>query len=632
MTFSACEAPDVFYVKMPSDASLAELPHFEEYRKNFRAEKEQPPRFTCRTVAASDVFVPQLPDAKWITVETPVFGSEHAKQGGTLYYHIPEFPPTFRYCGPNTDGLPKKLFWTQMPLLDSSPADYSFMPAAAVAWSFADDGKTVYYKLHEGMLWSDGKPCTADDFVFAVSFFTSKNLVDPAINEEFEGISVKKITDYCIAVTYNDANNLSQSQLLMVTNLRPVCKHFYNGVIPTDWVYKYNDVAEPTTGPYYLSSAKDTEGLIFNKVTDWWGYSYNHYKYLANFDSIIYSVVLGNAEAAFNHFKAGKFDLLELSGTEMFLSTLNEACVTDGYVSLYRTVYEPIVGMHGFFFNCADPMLTDPAVRKALFYAFDIDGVRETVYSPDYTRLTALGAGQGFDGISFNNDNLQPVKYDSAKANELLDKTAFNRWSGQGIRTAADGKHLKLVIAYSHGISRLIIGLLTEQAKKCGVQLEFRRIKQGNLEVLTRGKFQIYFGELSAAQIPNHYYDFHSSFAVTGDLANICALKDPELDKLLETYNRFNLPLPEQAALNQKIEAAVAEDFVFLPYYYTSVKSFVTWKWICFPGWINQRKDGQFTDTLFTYAWFDKDIYDEVIEARSGKNIVPMGVFDLYEN
>ena len=109
---------------------------------------------------------------------------------------------------------------------------------------------------------------------------------------------------------------------------------------------------------------------------------------------------------------------------------------------------------------------------------------------------------------------------------------------------------------------------------------------------------------------------------------NICALQDNELDKMLETYNDGNLPLVELATLNKKIERQVMKDFVFIPFYYSSVKSFLTWKWICFPGWINQPHDENFAHTMFSYAWFDQGIYDEVIKARTDKKVLPQYAFD----
>ncbi len=43
--------------------------------------------------------------------------------------------------------------------------DFNPQPAAAESWAVADDGTTWTFKLREGMMWSDGTPVTAHDYV-----------------------------------------------------------------------------------------------------------------------------------------------------------------------------------------------------------------------------------------------------------------------------------------------------------------------------------------------------------------------------------------------------------------------------------------------------------------------------------
>lgn len=624
--FFACDV-DVYYTKMPDDAEVGTAPRFDEYVAAFAAERAAIPSFVCETVAA-DVAVAALPEADWQTVRAPRFGSRNAKQGGEIFYRLTEFPATFRYCGPNSTAETQQLFWTSMPLLDVSPYDYSFMPSAATAWSFAGDGRTVYYKLNENARWSDGSPCTADDFCFAVEFYTSQEIVDPWFNAEYATLTVKKITDYCIAVSYEHNGNLSEMELLSATNLKPVCKSFYNGVVPKNWVYDYNNAIEPTTAPYILSEYDMNKGLRFSKVKNWWGYEYEHYQGMSNFDAVNYFLTLGKTSAAMNHFKAGKFDILELDGSQEFLAALSEACVTEGFVTPWRTKYTPRIGMCGFFFNAADVLLSSATIREGLFYALDIAGIGGTSYAANLTQLNTLGHGEVFAGVDFNNEAIETVAFDAKKANEIFDGTEFNEFTNDGIRKNKKGKKLRVEILYAQALPKYILGFLNEQAKKAGVELSFRYLRDGDVELVSQGKFQIYFADFRGTSLPNHYYDFHSSFAKTGDMNNICALQDNELDKMLETYNDGNLPLVELATLNKKIERQVMKDFVFIPFYYSSVKSFLTWKWICFPGWINQPHDENFARTMFSYAWFDQGIYDEVIKARTDKKVLPQYAFD----
>jgi len=60
-----------------------------------------------------------------------------------------------RYC--NSD-----LFNDTLIEFDKS---YTPQPGTAESWSVADDGKTWTFKLYEGLMWSDGTPLTAHDYV-----------------------------------------------------------------------------------------------------------------------------------------------------------------------------------------------------------------------------------------------------------------------------------------------------------------------------------------------------------------------------------------------------------------------------------------------------------------------------------
>ena len=62
-----------------------------------------------------------------------------------------------RYCNA---GDPK--FSDSLIELDT---DFNVVPAAAESWEVSEDGKTWFFKLREGQMWSDGTPLTAHDYV-----------------------------------------------------------------------------------------------------------------------------------------------------------------------------------------------------------------------------------------------------------------------------------------------------------------------------------------------------------------------------------------------------------------------------------------------------------------------------------
>src|SRR5205823_12136779 len=76
------------------------------------------------------------------------------------------------------------------------------IPSLARDWKVSDDGKTTTIFLRRGSKWSDGKPFTADDFMFWYQdIYLNKN-INPTPFFEFQingkdGV-MKKIDDYTV--------------------------------------------------------------------------------------------------------------------------------------------------------------------------------------------------------------------------------------------------------------------------------------------------------------------------------------------------------------------------------------------------------------------------------------------------
>ena len=66
--------------------------------------------------------------------------------------------------------------------LVTEAADGSDMAGAAESWTISDDGTTYTFKIRDHV-WSDGKPVTADDFVFSL-----QRILDPATAAEYASL------------------------------------------------------------------------------------------------------------------------------------------------------------------------------------------------------------------------------------------------------------------------------------------------------------------------------------------------------------------------------------------------------------------------------------------------------------
>ena len=66
-----------------------------------------------------------------------------------------------------TSGYAGNIIFEMFVGLTTLDAKTNVIPGAAESWTISPDGKTYTFKIRKGMLWSDGRPMTADDFTYS---------------------------------------------------------------------------------------------------------------------------------------------------------------------------------------------------------------------------------------------------------------------------------------------------------------------------------------------------------------------------------------------------------------------------------------------------------------------------------
>ncbi|HQQ74591.1 MAG TPA: ABC transporter substrate-binding protein, partial [Pseudomonadales bacterium] len=186
-------------------------------------------------------------DLQWLTNDSdPEFSDPAAQRGGTFRESMLGFPLTLRLVGPDSNGSFASVMRSlSMSLLGRHPNTRNPIPALATHWAFAPDHKTVYFRLDPDARFSDGKPVTADDYVYTLEFMRSKFIVAPFSNEYFttQISDVIKFDDHTIAVVSGVAK--PDDELLEDININPVPRHFHQ--LNENWVRDFNWLPEPGT-------------------------------------------------------------------------------------------------------------------------------------------------------------------------------------------------------------------------------------------------------------------------------------------------------------------------------------------------------------------------------------------------
>ncbi len=244
------------------------------------------------------------------------------------------------------------------------------VPGAAVSYETSADGLVWTFKLREGMVWSDGVPVTADDFVFALQRINSS-----ATNAQYASlthvvknaaaalrgdvpvtdIGIRAIDPMTVEITLeHPAPYLTE--LLTHYTFFPVPKHVVERV-GDDWVKPGNYVSN---GPYVLK--------------EWQPNSYVHVvrnpTFYDNANVQIDEVYYYSSEdqvASLKRFRAGEFDLnagIPSQQIDFIRAELGDYLRIAEYVTVNYIV-----------FNLTRPTFQDARVRTAISMLID----RETI-------------------------------------------------------------------------------------------------------------------------------------------------------------------------------------------------------------------------------------------------------------
>ena len=543
--------------------------------------------------------------------EDPVWASSEAKKGGVYKSYLRDFPPTLRQVGPESNsGFRSYLSANDLGLLRLHPGTQKWLPSLATHWAVASDNKTVYFKLDGRAKWSDGKPVTAEDFLFTLEFMRSPHIVAPWYNDHYtkEISKVVKHSDEVISVVSGKEH--IKYTLLQITGIGPTPRQFYK--LDKDFVTRYNWKVKPNTGPYKLSTVKKGKFVVLERKKDWWGKDYKYNKNLYNFDKI-HLKVIREPEVRWQSFLRG--DLTAYSATfdadYWYQKSENEESFKKGYINKLWFYYQSTQGANQVWINSSLDKWKDPNVRHAFAHALNFDLVITEVLRGDPSRLKAFMEGYG----AYDNKDISYRPYDIEKASLLMKKSGWTL--GERGHWQKDGREFDVMITFWRPIQQSQLVVLQNEAKKAGfkVSLDLLDGTAGYKEVMEKNFDVGWLGFNMVGDVPPPgYWQFLHSENAKPQTNNISMISNPELDKLTDEY-RNTFDEAKKQALSRQILQLVYDDGSIIPGLIYPFDRVLYWKGYKYPEVPGTRTAGISSSMM----WFDPAEASQLDEYRKAK-------------
>ncbi|MGG4606219.1 peptide ABC transporter substrate-binding protein [Paenalcaligenes sp. Me131] len=433
----------------------------------------------------------------------------------------------------------------------------NFVPRLAVEvptvenGGISEDGLTWRVKLRDDVVWHDGEPFTAADVKYTLDLINQEgfNTRTRQGHELIEKVEI--INDHEIMWTMKELYAPYISQL---SSTFMVPKH----VLEKDADPNASSLSQKPigTGPFKFDSRVPGDRVVLVANEQYYGdgpyLERLEFKYIPDMNGL------------YTQFRTGQVDAVGIQGIpHNFYDEIKDVPELD-----VRVV--PIASIEGIAINHEHPILSEKAVRQALFHAINRDAIVELIYYglPETTESFLPKTSWAYA------DDLPAQEYDLEKAAQLLDDAGWTM-GADGIREK-DGKKLSFIVATTSGneLRAQTQQLIQQDWKNIGVELKINNMPAAVMwgDHWFKSQFESVLVSVNymTGNDPDANYRFNSRAipAQGGSGSNVGQYKNPEADALLEK-GRKTMDLEGRKKIYHDLQHVLREDLAILPLYQT---------------------------------------------------------------
>ena len=342
----------------------------------------------------------------------------------------------------------------------------------------AADGKSVTWKLKQGVKWSDDTPFTADDVVFTYDFVSNKD-VGSITKGTYEIIdSVEAIDKHTVKINFKDVNPAWYQVFVGIEGM----------ILPKHIFEKYNDAnarqapanSMPVgTGPYTVVEFKAGDIVVYEpnpyfRDADKLGFKQVKLKGGGDATSAARAVLqTEDADFAYNlQVEARILNELEGAGKGKVVANFGGESerILINYTDPNKTTEEGERSSVDF----PHPFLTDKKVRQAFALAIDKDTIAQQLYGP-----TGKATANFLIAPPQYNSTNTSYEFNLQKAVALLDEAGWQDSNGNGTRDK-NGVEMKVLFQTSVNPLRQKTQEVVKQGlQSLGVEVELKTVEAG---------------------------------------------------------------------------------------------------------------------------------------------------------
>lgn len=417
-------------------------------------------------------------------------------------------------------------------------------PDLARSWEIAPDGRTVTFRLVDGVRWHDGQPFTSADvkFTFEEVLFRYHARARAGLAPAVEAVEAPDPKTVVFRLRSPHPALLRQVD---VTEAPIIPRHVFAGAGPG--INQSPENLRPVgTGPFRFESYRKDDQVVLVRNPDYFKAG------LPKLDRLVFRII-PDATTQINALLAGEVDVLsrvsaiDVQRLQNHPVTLVDSQAGPGGANCIMTLS----------FNLERPKLADLRVRQAFARAIDRAQILQLVlFGQGRVASAPIGTGIGWAHLA---GALDRYRLDPAAANRLLDEAGLARGT-DGVRATFDILHFPAFSRYSE--------IMRQHLAQVGIALRVRTMDPATFgqTVFAQRDFDLALISYCNGVDPEIGVRrmYHSSAIGKVPFSNAAAYRNAEVDGLFDRAGSATAE-GERSEAYRAIQRRVAED---LPYWW----------------------------------------------------------------
>jgi ABC-type oligopeptide transport system substrate-binding subunit len=226
-----------------------------------------------------------------------------------------------------------------------------------------------------------------------------------------------------------------------------------------------------------------------------------------------------------------------------------------GLIQRRKTITHIPQGVGGLALNTTAWPFDDINVRKAFSYLWDVESLNKNLFFNEYYKKNSWYAFSKYE----HPDNPKQY-YNPELALELLGQSGWNKKEGEKWLSKND-QTFEIDMYISQGMDR-IFNPLVNDLEAIGIKLTLVVI-QNPFDKFIDKTYTIHYGGWTGSSSPSPEGMLHSKYADQIDVTNATGMANPEIDKLIEKYNK-NWNSDERVTILQSIDSLATREYHYV--------------------------------------------------------------------